>query len=153
MACLVLVAALCLPVPPMGPSLGAYQYTTDEYIFHRVMMRSVGENGFSYEATWLTACTIYNRLERGYGNGSIDGVLEAYYASDMSYSGELSGYVSRRLPMCHQGILYALSYDDIVWLGFPIDADIVSGDEICRSHGDRSERRMCAYFYTQWHSQ
>ena len=142
MGCVLILLFIICPVQEVQPLV---QYDN----FHAVLERSVGENGFSFEATWLTACTVYNRQSKGYGE--IPHILEAaYYAPDKPYSAEMEEYVKKRMPECDNDILYALSYNDIVYLGFPIEADIVSGSDVCRTYGDRSLRNQCAYFYSKW---
>jgi len=123
----------------------------DKSIFEKALSRSVGENGFNDKAVLLTVCTIYNRLDST-TYGDIDHVLKAYYAPDKLYSHKLFLYVKKNLINCPQKIKYALSYTDIIFLGFAVkDAVLIVGNsETCESEGDKRQRKQCAYFYDNW---
>lgn len=151
----VLVSFYSMQLPkeiPIQPTLQIEyaSYTNISLVdFDKVMLRSNGENGFNDEATYLTACTIINRQRRGYGNGILDEVLNAYYAPDVQYTQTQYDYVLSRIDSCPKNILYALSYDDILYLGFQLeDADFIAGDESCNYYGTNKSR--CAYFYSRW---
>lgn len=115
----------------------------DEHEIYTIAARSAGEARLSgVTAVSYVACTIHNRLERGYGNGQLEHVLNAYYAKDfIPTKGELAlvdFYLNGN--RCPTDILYALSYSDIVYLGFDKNlADYAVGTN-----------REVTYFYSKW---
>lgn len=115
---------------------------TEQQIY-TITARSAGEARLSgVTAVAYVACTIHNRLQRGYGNAQVEYVLNAYYAKDfVPTKGELS-IVNFYLNggRCPNDILYALSHSDTVYLGFNRhDADYAIGTKY-----------ETTYFYSKW---
>lgn len=121
--------------------LRANTYTPEQ--IYTIAARSAGEARLSgIDAVAYVACTIHNRLQRGYGNGTIEGVLKAYYARDfVPTNGELA-IVEYYLngDKCPSDILYALSFSDTVYLGFDRrNADYTIGTQY-----------ETTYFFSKW---
>ena len=121
--------------------LSANTYTPEQ--IYTITARSAGEARLSgVDAVAYVACTIHNRLQRGYGNGTIEGVLSAYYARDfIPTKGELA-IVDYYLngDNCPTDILYALSFNDTVYLGFDRrSADYAIGTQY-----------ETTYFFSKW---
>lgn len=116
-------------------------YTQAE--IYTIAARSAGEARLSgVTAVAYVACTIHNRLQRGYGNGTINGVLSAYYARDFiprqSELAMVEYYLNGK--NCPNDILYAMSYTDVIYLGWQHnDADYAIGT-----------RFETTYFYSKW---
>lgn len=122
-------------------SVPSEPYTAQQ--IYTIAARSAGEARLSgVTAVAYVACTIHNRLQRGYGNGTIDGVLKAYYAKDFKpTNGEIAlikYYLNEN--KCPTDILYAMSYTDVIYLGWHHEnADYALGTKL-----------ETTYFYSKW---
>lgn len=108
----------------MGQPSVSYDY--DAEALSQIAHRAVGESRVSgLDAVGITACTIANRQHRGYGDGVLDQVLEAYYAPDVTPTDAEFLAVQYWMGRCPEGIVYALGQGDPERMGFDPDSFVI----------------------------